>query len=70
MKCKTYYAIKTKDIDDSNEGCFSWDIICIKAFNYFEAKTKLKKLYKAMDDYYLIPAHTLKCRDTIKAKGE
>lgn len=66
MTQKTYLAFRVSDINDEKEIDFKkWEVIFIKAYNYQEAKNKLKD-QQPFEDMYLIPRKVLKCRDIIK----
>ena len=64
---KNYFGIKRDDIQNNKQRDYkSWEIIHIEAYNYHEAKIKLKNM-ELHHDYYLIPRTVLEHRDMTKA---
>lgn len=65
MHQKNYIAIKKENLNDKTEIDFKiWEIVYIKAFNYHEARYKLRSM-KLKHDYHLIPGNVLRYRDIV-----
>lgn len=68
MILKTYYAIRVNDINNDSKEEYNqliWEILSIKAYNYYEAAMKLRQI-NVSGDYHLVTNHTLRCRDVIR----